>query len=64
VSIRRGARNINIRANPSSSSAVVGKLSGGDPAEKIAEQDGWVRLRFQATGKASEGWVRRDLLEP
>ena len=63
ATVRSGLKNINVRASAASNGAVVGKLSGGQQVEKIAESGDWARIRFQTPGTTTEGWVRRDLLD-
>jgi hypothetical protein len=63
LTIKKGLKTINVRANPSPNSPTVARLRGGDRAESVSESGDWVQLRFQSGGKSMEGWVRRDLLE-
>ena len=49
---------LNIRLEPSLSSAVLGQLNKGDQVQIIGQQDKWLRIQFQQL----TGWVYSDYL--
>lgn len=57
------ARAVNVREGPSTSYAVIGKLSRGEAAMVVwAEENGWARILIEGDG--IEGYVSMDLLTP
>jgi uncharacterized protein YgiM (DUF1202 family) len=44
----------NLRKEPAFYAATIAALKAGETVEKVAEQDGWYKVR---TGKGIEGWV-------
>lgn len=53
------ARDANLRAQPSTRSRVVGRLSYGDILRTLGKRAGWVNVRQE---NGTRGWVARDLV--
>lgn len=54
-------RGVNVRARPSSRSAVVGKLGRGEAVTVVwVEPNGWARIRIEGDG--IEGYMAKDFL--
>lgn len=49
---------VNVRDAASSQSRVIGELAKGDQVEKLGEDGGWVRIRYQG----QEAWVYEDYM--
>ena len=49
---------VNVRDAASSQSRVIGELAKGDQVEKIGEDGGWVKIRYQG----QEAWVYEDYM--
>ena len=49
---------VNVRDAASSQSRVIGELAKGDQVEKLGEDGGWVKLRYQG----QEAWVYEDYM--
>ena len=59
------ARSANVRSGPSTSNAVIGRLSGGEQVMFVIEDDpvsGWNLVRIEGDGV--EGYVAARLLQP
>ncbi len=49
---------VNVRDAASSQSRVIGELAKGDQVEKLGEDGGWVKIRYQS----QEAWVYEDYM--
>ena len=49
---------VNVRDAASSQSRVIGELAKGDQVEKLGEDGGWVKIRYQG----QEAWVYEDYM--
>ena len=49
---------VNVRDAASSQSHVIGELAKGDQVEKIGEDGGWIKIRYQG----QEAWVYEDYM--
>ena len=49
---------VNVRDAASSQSRVIGELAKGDQVEKIGEDGGWIKIRYQG----QEAWVYEDYM--
>ena len=49
---------VNVRDAASSQSHVIGELAKGDRVEKIGEDGGWIKIRYQG----QEAWVYEDYM--
>ena len=49
---------VNVRDAASSQSRVIGELAKGDQGEKLGEDGGWVKIRYQG----QEAWVYEDYM--
>ncbi|ADU51501.1 SH3 type 3 domain protein [Thermaerobacter marianensis DSM 12885] len=54
---------LNVRAEPTQDSTRVGTLARGSTVQVLEEQNGWVRVRYQANGRTYEGWVDARYLQ-
>lgn len=53
-----GTSPVNVRDAASSQSRVIGELAKGDQVEKLGEDGGWVKIRYQG----QEAWVYEDYM--
>lgn len=55
----KAKENVNVRNAASESADPIGKLLGGESAEKTGEKDGWICINY----KGQEGYVKADFVE-
>jgi SH3-like domain-containing protein len=55
------AESVNLRAGPSQSTAVRGRVGSGTEVLELRREDNWVGVRVLRTGE--EGWIHGNLLE-
>lgn len=55
----KAKENVNVRNDASESADAIGKLLGGETAEKTGEKDGWVCINY----KGQQGYVKADFVE-
>lgn len=51
--------NVNVRNGASETADPIGKLAGGETAEKTGEKDGWICINY----KGQEGYVKGDFVQ-
>lgn len=51
--------NVNVRNAASETADPIGKLAGGETAEKTGEKDGWIRINY----KGQEGYVKGEFVQ-
>lgn len=55
----KAKENVNVRNGASEEADPIGKLLGGESAEKTGEKDGWICINY----KGQEGYVKADFVE-
>lgn len=55
----KAKENVNVRNGASEDADPIGKLLGGESAEKTGEKDGWICINY----KGQEGYVKADFVE-
>ncbi len=55
---------VNVRIGPGLDRKVIATLAGGKTAEKLSEERGWIKVRFEKQdGSKVEGWISKTVLE-
>ena len=55
----KAKENVNVRNDASETADAIGKLLGGETAEKTGEKDGWICINY----KGQQGYVKADFVE-
>lgn len=55
----KAKENVNVRNDASETADAIGKLLGGEVAEKTGEKDGWICINY----KGQQGYVKGDFVE-
>jgi hypothetical protein len=56
----KAIKTCNVRSDPSTKKVPMAQLQAGDTAEKIGQQDDWIKIRLD---DGREGWVNKTLVE-
>lgn len=56
----KAIKTCNVRSDPSTKKVPIAQLQAGDTAEKIGQQDDWIKIRLD---DGREGWVTKSLVE-
>ena len=59
VTYVKAKENVNVRNDASETADAIGKLLGGETAEKTGEKDGWICINY----KGQPGYVKADFVE-
>lgn len=59
ITYAKAKENVNVRNDASESADAIGKLNGGEAAEKLGEKDGWICINY----KGQQGYVKADFVE-
>lgn len=55
--------NVNIRAQPSTTSAIVARARKGSRFQVLSHNDGWCQIKITLKGKEISGWVHRSFIK-
>lgn len=59
VAYVKAKENVNVRNDASETADAIGKLLGGETAQKTGEKDGWICINY----KGQQGYVKADFVE-